>query len=212
MEVALTTATWLADRRSSVMAMAMKPPWSLRGCGQRQTHHHLVSPAFAATDLDQWLGLQLGVLRDDGVVVYLNGTEVFRDNLPAAVPIAWNTPALQGVEASGYLQTTVDPGLLVEGINQLAAEIHQVSPDSSDISFDLRLEGTRLSEPGTPRIRVQRGESGLILYWPAGLSGYVLESNVELAPAGWTPVPGVQDNLVLLDPIAQTQFYRLRGL
>ncbi len=152
------------------------------------------------------------MLRDDGVVVYLNGTEVFRDNLPADVPIAWTTLALQAVEDNSYLQATIDPGLLVEGINQLAAEIHQVSPDSSDISFDLRLEGTRLSEPGTPRIRIQRGESGLILYWPAGLSGYVLESNVGLAPAGWTPVPGVQDNLALLDPTSPTQFYRLRAL
>ena len=36
----------------------------------------------------------------------------------------------------------VDPGLLVAGDNVLAAEIHQTSPTSSDISFDLRLTGS----------------------------------------------------------------------
>ncbi|MCL4176448.1 MAG: lamin tail domain-containing protein [Verrucomicrobia bacterium] len=167
--------------------------------------------AFAVAEVEAWLGLRLGVLRDDGVVVYLNGTEIFRDNLPAGVPIASNTLALQAVEDNSYLQTTVDPGLLLEGINQLAAEIHQVSADSSDISFDLQLDGTRMSAPPTPWLQVQRLGRDLVLYWPNGLTGYVLESTLQLAPANWTPVAGVDGNQVMLDPSGQTRFYRLRG-
>src|SRR5688500_5146844 len=35
----------------------------------------------------------LRVKRDDGVVVYLNGAEVFRNNMPGG-PVSYNTPAL----------------------------------------------------------------------------------------------------------------------
>jgi hypothetical protein len=39
---------------------------------------------FTVTDPDAFPELQLDVLRDDGAVVYLNGTEVFRTNMPSS--------------------------------------------------------------------------------------------------------------------------------
>ncbi len=38
-----------------------------------------------------------------------------------------------------FFESSVDPGLLIEGPNVLAVEIHQISLTSSDISFDLEL-------------------------------------------------------------------------
>ena len=88
--------------------------------------------------------LDVRVLRDDGVVVYLNGTELFRDGMPEG-PIAFNTLAnitvVGGDESTNFFSGSVNASLLVEGVNVLAVEIHQVLPTSSDISFDLELTG-----------------------------------------------------------------------
>ncbi|MBI5387028.1 MAG: M36 family metallopeptidase [Verrucomicrobia bacterium] len=83
----------------------------------------------------------LRVLRDDGIAVYLNGREVFRDNLPAGT-IRSNTLALAsltGVQENTWLSTDLSPSLLQEGANLVAAEVHQVTSGSVDLSFDLEL-------------------------------------------------------------------------
>lgn len=84
--------------------------------------------------------LNLRVLRDDGFVAYLNGTEVARNNLPGVV--TYSTLASSTVSEAGennFFAFFVDPALLVAGDNLLAVEIHQRSVASSDISFDLEL-------------------------------------------------------------------------
>ncbi len=87
-------------------------------------------------------GLMLDLLRDDGAVVYLNGTEVARSNLPAGALLP-TTPAsataTNAEESSAYVTRTVSPSLLLTGENVLAVEVHQDSATSADISFDFRL-------------------------------------------------------------------------
>jgi len=82
-------------------------------------------------------------LRDDGGVVYLNGVEVLRANLPRG-KVDFNTlatPTIAGDRESEFPRQEIDHGLLLDGRNVLAVEIHQGQPTSSDISFDLRLSG-----------------------------------------------------------------------
>ncbi len=91
-----------------------------------------------ATSFD---ALFVSLERDDGAVIYLNGKEVYRANLPAApAPITYQTTASQAIE------DTTDNVLLnltnlVEGRNVIAVEIHQQAPNSSDISFNLLMAG-----------------------------------------------------------------------
>ena len=68
--------------------------------------------------------------RDDGAVVYLNGTEVFRTNMPGGA-ISYTTLGLQRVAAENDVRPdrTIDPIALVEGANVLAVEIHQTNVD-----------------------------------------------------------------------------------
>ncbi|HKX61263.1 MAG TPA: hypothetical protein VJS65_05455, partial [Verrucomicrobiae bacterium] len=98
---------------------------------------------FSVTDATGFTSLALRALRDDGVVVYLNGTEVFRDNLPTGTITYTSlaTTAVGGAGESTFYLSSVSPGLLVEGSNVLAVELHQSSGNSSDISFDLELKG-----------------------------------------------------------------------
>ena len=85
--------------------------------------------------------LKLSVMRDDGVIVFLNGQEVHRDNLPPGT-ITYRTEAswsVGGSDESRYHEYTIPAQALRAGDNLVAVEIHQSGPTSSDISFDLEL-------------------------------------------------------------------------
>jgi len=184
------------------------------GYGGDAANKHLTTyfrHAFMLTNAASVLDLNVRVLRDDGVVVYLNGTEIFRDNLPATGPILYSTPASGTVDDSNYYGTNVNPGLLLEGVNVVAAEVHQSGPTSSDISFDLELAG-ELRAGGVPvQLTVTApGGNQITLSWPATATGYVLESTDQLPSASWTPVPGVSGNSTTVNAGAGMRFYRLQ--
>ncbi len=81
---------------------------------------------------------KLRVKRDDGVVVYINGNEVFRDNI--ATNQTYQTLASSASDdGNTWLETTIAGTNLQVGTNIIAVEIHQTSVTSSDISFDFEL-------------------------------------------------------------------------
>ncbi|RIK82106.1 MAG: hypothetical protein DCC68_07185 [Planctomycetota bacterium] len=88
-------------------------------------------------------------IRDDGIAVYVNGTEVGRDNLPAGA--LFNTLAgpntIGGADESTPVAFNVPASLLVNGRNVIAVEVHQAAANSSDMSFDLDLSAKLLSAP-----------------------------------------------------------------
>jgi WD40 repeat protein/tetratricopeptide (TPR) repeat protein/energy-coupling factor transporter ATP-binding protein EcfA2 len=85
--------------------------------------------------------LRVSLLRDDGARIFLNGTEVKRDNLPEG-DINEDTFALKTVKLADetrYWDYSIDAEHLVSGKNVLAVEVKQSLPDSSDLGFDLEL-------------------------------------------------------------------------
>jgi hypothetical protein len=96
---------------------------------------------FVVDDASEHDSLVLRLVRDDGAVVYLNRREIVRSNMPVGMPVLYDTPALDAAETeSSWFEFRVDPSdLLADGENVLAVEVHQWSPISSDISFDLEL-------------------------------------------------------------------------
>ena len=100
--------------------------------------------AFSVTNASLFTGVTLRLMRDDGAVVYLNGVEVWRTNMPTGT-VGFLTPAssaIAGADESTFVQTTISPTLLVTGTNVIAVELHQSGGTSSDISFDLQLIGS----------------------------------------------------------------------
>jgi len=88
------------------------------------------------------------VLRDDGAVVYINGAEAFRMNMPTGT-ITNTTLAsatVGGTDENTYFEIRV-PNTLVNGRNVIAVEIHQSAANSSDMGFDLELLGQRVAMP-----------------------------------------------------------------
>jgi hypothetical protein len=107
--------------------------------------------SFEVADPRKIATLELGLLVDDGAVVYLNGVEIVRQNLPEG-PIGHRTLALSAVSGSAenrYTLYTVSSQQLQAGTNQLAVEVHQNSASSSDIGFDLSLIATSFSAATT---------------------------------------------------------------
>src|SRR5207247_1362085 len=99
--------------------------------------------SFDVADPTVLTSLNLDLLRDDGAVLYLNGTEIRRDNMPGDA-ITFGTLAssvIGGADEQTYFPSVVPANLLVRGRNVLAVEIHQANVTSSDISFDLELRG-----------------------------------------------------------------------
>lgn len=84
------------------------------------------------------------VRRDDGVAVYLNEREVLRDNLPTGM-LSYTSlavVAIDGAAETNFTAFTIDPDLVRTGRNVIAAEVHQQTVNSTDLSFALELRGT----------------------------------------------------------------------
>lgn len=84
----------------------------------------------------------LNVKRDDGVVVYINGVEVFRNNMPTGIITFTTLSATVASDDGGTAQSiTLPASAFVLGNNLIAVEIHQAGVSSSDLTFDLELNG-----------------------------------------------------------------------
>ena len=85
-------------------------------------------------------GLRGELMYDDGVVVYLNGSEIGRAAMPGGT-ISSTTLASSHEAGNAYevFDWTASRNLLVAGSNTIAVEVHQASPSSSDLVFDLAL-------------------------------------------------------------------------
>lgn len=97
--------------------------------------------AFIVADPSTIHGLRLAMLRDDGAVVYINGTEVARMNMPAGAIgyLTLASSAVADVNEDTFFEAMIDPCVLVEDANVIAVEIHQSAASSSDIGLDLML-------------------------------------------------------------------------
>jgi chitodextrinase len=98
---------------------------------------------FNVTDASTITGLTVRLLRDDGAVVYVNGTEVWRSNMPTG-PITYQTPASTDVSGSAentFFSQSIPTSVLHSGTNTIAVEVHNRT-GSPDLSFDLELVPT----------------------------------------------------------------------
>ncbi len=96
--------------------------------------------AFTVDNLASIASVRLNLQRDDGAILYLNGAEIGRYNMPAGT-VTYTTFASANANDDGgaTFSQNISPALLREGFNVLAAEIHQDAPNSSDIWFVMDL-------------------------------------------------------------------------
>lgn len=174
---------------------------------------------FLATNVASITSLTIAVLRDDGAVVYLNGAEVFRSNMPGGT-ILNSTLALSAIsgaeETTWFTNTTASPSLLVQGTNVIAVEVHQGSASSSDLGFNGQLVAQRATAPVSPvTLNVLGTSSNLVLSWPA-TNGWNLYASPILGPAGvWTRIStgattANGQTMISVSPTQSSLFFQLR--
>ena len=158
-----------ADQRTTLSNVAGRATWYFRRTFNTE-----------AAALPLYTNLILQLLYDDGAIVYVNGTEVARRNLPAS-GVTDTTPA--SAARSGATENTLEStnifavrNFFHAGVNTLAVELHNF-PDT-DLSFDAGITATR---PALSEVR-----------WTAAGSPYRLAANATV-PAGVTLLidPGV---------------------
>lgn len=113
-----------------------------------------------------WSGPTAGVILtmtnyfDDGVVLYLNGTELTRYNMPAGpagptdrAVVALTEPVMRVHQLTLSILTNGNPNPLVAGNNVLAASVHNTSLASGDTVFGLSVVAAQCIPSGTDGIQ-----------------------------------------------------------
>ncbi len=154
--------------------------------------------AFSVTNAASLTDLKVGLSRDDGGIVFLNGVEVFRSNMPEGAIIAttFASSVVGGTDEQTFYEQAVDPALLLEGNNLLAVRIHQVNATSSDLGFNLYLTGSGYPPNAAPVVSAGTNQT-VDLAAPAFLSGQVSDDGLPIPPGqltfGWAKFSGPGD-------------------
>ncbi|MBI1840537.1 MAG: M36 family metallopeptidase, partial [Verrucomicrobia bacterium] len=119
--------------------------------------------------------LNARLIRDDGAVVYINGQRAFSNNMPLRGTISYLTEASTAISGLGEtipVIASLNPGLLVEGTNVIAVEVHQNHPTvgfSPDLLFDLELKASVNVGNEAPTIALTGPGDPVIVQAPGGV-------------------------------------------
>jgi hypothetical protein len=161
------------------------------------------------------VGLIFSNYIDDGAVFYLNGKEIYRQNMIGSPTAISNVTLATTFNCGGDATCPVVFGIfgnlmtnMVSGDNVLAVEVHNYSAKSGDITFGSALSS---SEPYVPLPKLHVVCSGNIasVYWNG--PGFVLQQAADLNPQSWRDVSGpVSSPFMTTYSGPQAVFYRLR--
>lgn len=167
------------------------------------TYYFETDFTLSAQDAASLSALTLNHLIDDGAVIYLNGVELTRFNMPTGTIVAGTlaTPGVATAAVVGPVTITVPPGTAVAGTNRISVEVHQSSTSSSDIVFGLQSTATIVTTPGTPEIPATPSQEQWIELYNKGATtvdlsawqftqgiSYTFAPGTTLAPGGYLVV------------------------
>jgi uncharacterized repeat protein (TIGR01451 family) len=112
-------------------------------------YYYRTTVNFTAAELSTtFQNIQLNMLRNDGIVVYINGVERVRNNMPTGT-VSYSTLASSSITPGSAEAASVNlsPSYFTAGVNTIAVEVHLRTTTSADMSFDMEVQG--LSDNGT---------------------------------------------------------------
>lgn len=95
---------------------------------------------FSVKNIEQITKLKMHLLVDDGALIFINDKEVYRINLNSDVKPP--TQAIKTLVEYVWTEVELEKSILQNGENTISVAVYQISPDSSDISFDLALSAS----------------------------------------------------------------------
>ncbi|MEC7883006.1 MAG: Ig-like domain-containing protein [Verrucomicrobiota bacterium] len=183
--------------------------------------------AFQIMDKELIGSVVFNLLRDDAAAIYLNGKEVYRDKNLSRTARHTTMASSSIADETAYATFEIDGLSFVEGRNVIAAEVHQASRTSSDLSFALLgqanlIPGSRVTilvdsnENTSINLTYNVTESQIRFKFRSKLDKiYVLESSGDLI--SWDKfkvIKGNGDNIEIIQKIdlsVKTRFFRLKG-
>ncbi|HQF49264.1 MAG TPA: CotH kinase family protein, partial [Paludibacteraceae bacterium] len=94
---------------------------------------------FEIDDPSNWDNIKANMVYDDGVIIYINGKEACRYNMPDN-EVDYETVA-SDYKNDEEVSFTLDKSLFVKGTNVIAIELHQNVATSSDFTLEFNLSG-----------------------------------------------------------------------
>lgn len=101
---------------------------------------------FEITDPTSIIATYLEASLDGGGIFYINGVEVYRDNMDEG-PFEHGTLSLSDGNEGVFDRFDISKDHFVTGTNTLAIELHNVRTNSSDMGLDVRLFISEITEP-----------------------------------------------------------------
>jgi hypothetical protein len=171
---------------------------------------------FDVDDPADFSDLMMQLTYDDGAVIYLNGIEVWRVNMPNGT-ISYNTFASS--TSNDNAQATLNiTSTLVTGTNLVAVEIHQRTASSTDLSFNFTMSG--IPAPGVAVVTrgpyLQKANSNsLVVRWRTNTETISkIDYGTSLTSLNQTKTINtvVTEHVVFLDSLtpATKYYYRIR--
>ena len=118
---------------------------------------------------------------DDGIVVYVNGVEVNRANMPAGT-IAYNTLASSTNYTTGGT-FSIPASYFTSGDNIIAAEVHQKAANSTNCFFDMSITGIGFSTTNSSSANlILPGGTNTIKYARLYWGGRINKSVITASP------------------------------
>ncbi|MEO6538576.1 MAG: T9SS type A sorting domain-containing protein [Ferruginibacter sp.] len=118
-------------------------------CNKFTAYYFRQNVNFTAAELTTtFQSIRLNVKRDDGIVIYINGIERARNNMPVGVPV-YGTLATANIAVGAAEDVTfsLSPAFFTAGANTIAVEVHLNKAKSADMSYDMEVSG--ISDGGT---------------------------------------------------------------
>jgi len=127
--------------------------------------------------------IDVSAVVDDGAVFYLNGAEIHRQNMPTGA-VTFATSAASPISNPNLANRIIVPGSsLVQGVNVLAVEVHQVTEAATSSGIVLTGGGLTLVEEGpvggTPPMNLAR-QPGASPFVIDSLAGFPIHNFVGL--------------------------------
>ncbi len=129
-------------------------------------------------------GIELRIERDDGAIIYLNGTEVLRTGVPEGRTSAGTAARYAQEGGETWITAELPRDVVAPGPNSVAVEVHQSSPGSGDLFFDLEIAA--LDEPPIVNEPVPAGATRVLAAGDIGECGGAAGETAEILEA----VPG----------------------
>jgi len=107
---------------------------------------------FTVGGTESFVGILMEAMFDDGLILYLNGKELQRLNMPTGV-VGFDDRASRsrgGSTERGWDPIALRMEQLLLGENVITAEVHQSTGTSNDLRIDIRLKGLEIG--GTPEM------------------------------------------------------------